>query len=95
METIKIWEGRRGAKNGCDDSDVQVVEFVGRDLGYLRTSEDPWDNRGIDYRIFQCCVREPRRGRQSWMENGFGKRGGDPPPRPLAAGVASGTGALT
>ena len=53
METITIWEGRRGAKNGCDDSDVQVVEFAGQQLGYLRTSDDLWDNRGTDYRIYQ------------------------------------------
>jgi len=53
METIKIWEGRKGAKNGCDDSDFQIIEFTGQQLGYLRTSDDPWDNRGTDYRIYQ------------------------------------------
>ena len=53
METIKIWEGRRGAKNGFDNSDYTVIEFQGGQLGYWRETYDPWDNRGCDYRIYQ------------------------------------------
>jgi hypothetical protein len=54
MKTHKVWVGRKGAKNGCDDSDFQLVEFSGTELGWLRISDDPiWDDHGTDYRIFQ------------------------------------------
>jgi hypothetical protein len=54
MKTYKIWTGRAGAKNGCDDSDVQQIELAGEELGWLRVSDDPiWDDRGMDYRVFR------------------------------------------
>jgi hypothetical protein len=53
METIKIWEGRRGTRNGFDNSNYTIIEFQGRQLGYWRETYDPWDNDGCDYRIYQ------------------------------------------
>ena len=53
METIKIWEGRRGTRNGFDNSNYTIIEFQGRQLGYWRETYDPWDNDGFDYRIYQ------------------------------------------
>jgi len=54
METIKIWIGRKGARNGLDNSDYEIVEFTGQELGYWRDTDDPiWNNRGTDFRAFQ------------------------------------------
>ena len=54
METTKIWIGRKGARNGLDNSDYEIVEFTGQELGYWRDTDDPiWNNRGTDFRAFQ------------------------------------------
>jgi hypothetical protein len=54
MKTYQVWTGRKGARNGMDYSDYEIVEFTGQELGYWRVSDDPvWDNRGTDYRVFQ------------------------------------------
>ena len=54
MKTYQVWIGRKGARGGRDNSDYEIIEFAGRELGYLREVEDPtWDNRGTDYRVFQ------------------------------------------
>ena len=54
METIKIWEGRRATLNGFDNSDYEIIEIVGRELGYWRDVDDPiWNNYGTDFRVFQ------------------------------------------
>jgi len=54
METIKVWVGRKGAYNGFDNSDYEIVEFAGQELRYWRDVDDHvWQNRGTDYRIFQ------------------------------------------
>lgn len=50
--TIKIWEGRKGARCGCDHSDFQIIEFNGQELGWWQSSDDR-DNRGTDVSVFQ------------------------------------------
>lgn len=53
MEAIKIWAGRKGARNGCDCSNFEVIEFRGTELGWQREGGDSWDNRGVDYGVYQ------------------------------------------
>jgi len=54
MKTHQIWVGRKGARNGFDNSDYEIIEFTGQELGYWRDVDDPvWRNRGTDFRIFQ------------------------------------------
>jgi hypothetical protein len=54
MKTYQVWTGRKGARNGCDNSEYEIIEFTGQELGFLREVEDPtWDNRGTDYRVFR------------------------------------------
>ena len=53
MKTHQVWIGRKGARNGLDNSDYEIVEFTGQELGYWRDVDDPvWRNRGTDFRIF-------------------------------------------
>ena len=53
-KTIKVWVGRKGARNGYDNSDYEIIEIVGQELGYWRDTDDPvWKNRGTDFRVFR------------------------------------------
>ena len=53
-KTIKVWVGRKGARNGYDNSDYEIIEIVGQELGYWRDTDDPvWNNRGTDFRVFR------------------------------------------
>jgi len=54
MKTYQVWVGRKGARNGMDCSNYEIVEFRGTELGYWRDVDDPvWRNRGTDFRVFQ------------------------------------------
>jgi hypothetical protein len=36
-----------------DCSSYEIVEFCGTELGYWQDVDDPWRNRGTDFRVFQ------------------------------------------
>ena len=54
MKTYQVWIGRKGARNGFDNSDYEIIEIDGEELGFWRNTDDPvWNNEGTDYRVFQ------------------------------------------
>jgi len=54
MELIKVWIGRKGARNGFDNSEYEILEFTGQELGFWWVVNDAvWGNRGTDYRVFR------------------------------------------
>ena len=53
MTQVRIWEGRRGAVLGSDDSDYIIVTFDGESLGSWTEHLDDRGNRGVTYEVYR------------------------------------------
>jgi hypothetical protein len=53
MEQIKVWVGRRGTRDGYDNSRYEWVTFEGEELGRWKEYDDERGDRGVSYTIYR------------------------------------------
>jgi hypothetical protein len=53
METIRIWEGVRNWVRGDENSDYEVVEFLGRQIGELKLADEDDARYVTTYRVYE------------------------------------------
>jgi hypothetical protein len=58
METIKIWEGTKSWLRRIEDSDCEVYEFSGREVGVLKTVDEYDPRYGKTYRVYETSEGE-------------------------------------
>jgi hypothetical protein len=56
METIRIWEGIRNWVRGDENSDYEVVEFEGRQIGELKIADEDDGRYGTTYRVYETTT---------------------------------------
>jgi hypothetical protein len=52
MEQVKVWVGRRGTRDGSDNSRYDWITFDGELLGRWQKVDDERGNRGTSYTIY-------------------------------------------
>jgi len=53
METIRIWEGVRNWVRGDENSDYEVVEFLGRQIGEFKLTDEDDARYVTTYRVYE------------------------------------------
>jgi len=53
METIRIWEGVRSWLRGDENSDYEIMEFEGREIGTLKIVDEDDTRYGTTYYIYE------------------------------------------
>jgi hypothetical protein len=53
METIKIWEGVRSWLRGDENSEYEVYEFEGREIGFLKLVDEEDERYSTTYRVYE------------------------------------------
>jgi hypothetical protein len=53
METIQIWEGTKSWLRGDENSEYEVYEFVGREIGMLKVVDEDDARYSTTYRVYE------------------------------------------
>jgi hypothetical protein len=56
METIKIWEGARSWLRDDENSEYEVYEFVGREIGTLKVVDEDDERYYTTYRVYETAT---------------------------------------
>jgi hypothetical protein len=58
METIRIWEGTKSWLRGIENSEYDVYEFEGREIGILKMVDEYDPRYGTTYRVYETSQGE-------------------------------------